>query len=96
MKYTFLGEEVELGEFTIAQFDEIQDILLGSQSLDKISGGEARASLSSFRASQYKAIEYGVVSKKITGKELGALKASQAKDVNELYEAIMKINGQEA
>lgn len=96
MKHSFLGEEVELAEFTISQFDEIQDILLGGQSLDKIGGSEQKVSLSSFRASQYKAIEYGVSSKKITAKELGNLKASQAKDVQDLYEAIMKLNGQEA
>jgi hypothetical protein len=92
MKYTFLGEEIELNEFTIKQADEIQALLLGDSD---VTDGEASVNISNFKASQYLAIEYGTKDKKITRDSVQELPASKASDLQELYDEIMKLNGQQ-
>ena len=91
MTVKFLDKDIELSEFSIRQADEIQAIMIGDSD---ITSGEVKASITNFKTSQYLAIEYGTKDKEINRDYLLDLPASKATDVQELYDEIMKLNGQ--
>ena len=90
MTHTFLGKDIELLEFNIETADKIQAVMLGEAD---ITTGEAKVSMASFNKAKYMTIEHGTADKEINAKYIGTLKANQAKDVQELYDAIQKLNG---
>ena len=89
--YKFLGEDIELSEFSIRKADEIQNIMLGDST---VNGGEASVNMKSFKEAMYKTIEYGTVDKKYDKNFILDLPASNSDEVQKLYDAIQKLNGQ--
>lgn len=90
MTFKFLGKDIELIEFNIETADKIQSIMLGEADM---STGEVKVGMDSFNKAKYMTIEYGTADGSINVKYLKGLKAKQAKDVQELYEAIQELNG---
>ena len=92
MTVKFLDKDIELKKFNIRQADEVQALMIGDSD---ITSGEVKASITNFKQSQYLAVEYGTKDKSITRDYLqDDLDADQATDVQELYDEIMKLNGQ--
>jgi len=87
----YLDKDTELKEFSIRQADEVQALLLGNSD---VMNGEASVNITDFKASMYLAIEYGTTNKEITRDYIQDLPASKADEVQELYDDVMKINGQ--
>lgn len=91
MMHKFLGKDIELLEFNIETADKIQAVMLGEADM---SSGEVKVGMDSFNKAKYMTIELGTADASITAKYLvKELKAKQAKDVQELYEAIQELNG---
>lgn len=91
MTHKFLDEDIELIEFNIKKADEIQNIMLGEGT---VVGGEASVNMKSFKEAMYKTIEYGTAGSKFNKGFILDLPASKSGEVQKLYDAIQKLNGQ--
>lgn len=92
-KHTFLGKEVTLREHTIREADEIQETLMeGAINVKDAEAGEASFTLKAFNASKLLTIVYGTADEYVNAEYIQGLGKSKSKDVDALYDAIVKFN----
>lgn len=86
-----VGEEVEIKKLSIAQRQEVNEILFGNVTV-KEAGKQRDISISNYNKAAKLGVSYGLVSPKLTIHDLNKLADNAAEFINEVFNAIQEFD----